>query len=201
MQLPAGLLGMAEVALNAAVRADENFQRRLRPFADQTLRIEMPDLALGIDLLITDQGFIVQSARAERATACVRGGPADLLHAVMTGELAGRIDFSGDPVFAQDLLSVLRDLEIDPEEWLAQRLGDVTAHRIGQAVRGVGQWLRQSLQNAERDAADYLVHESHDLVSRHEINTWAKEVDDLRHATDRLAARWRSLTSRRGRQR
>lgn len=199
MQLPAGLLGMAEVAINGAVRADPAFQLRLAPFIDKTLRIEMPDLALGIDLVITGQGFLVQSAGPERAAACVRGGPADLLHAVMTGEIAGRIDFTGDPVFARDLLSVLRDLDIDPEEWLAQRLGDVTAHRIGQTLRGAGHWLRRSLLTLERDATEYLVHESQDLVSRHEVKQWTGQVDDLRNDVERLAVRVRALAGRMGR--
>lgn len=193
MILPASLLAAAEVTVNAALRADVTVAARLRAFDGRRLRVEFRGLNLGVDMVVAGQNFIVEPAGIATPAAWVIGGPADLLHALMTDQLAGRIEFRGDPVFAQDLLAVVRDLDLDPEEWLAQRIGDVPGRRVAQLLRGAGRWLRQGASTLELDTAEYLREETRDLVHREEVEQWSTAVDRLRNDTERAAARIRTL--------
>lgn len=193
MKLPSSLLAAAEVAVNAALRADPTVAARLRPFASRRLRVEVRALDLAADAIVSGQSVVIEPAGEAEPDAWVSGGPADLLHALMTDELAGRIEFRGDPVFAQDLLAVLRDLDLDPEEWLARRIGDVPGRRVAQFVRGAGRWLAQGARTLELDTAEYLREETRDLVHREEIAEWSRAVDRLRNDVERAAARLRAV--------
>lgn len=100
-----------------------------------------------------------------------------------------------------DLLSKFRTLlgrvGFEPEEWLAQWVGDGAAHRVNQVLGGLLRWGRDTAGTLALDTAEYLREETRDLAHRADVEKWMDAVDHLRERGDRLAARLQRLELRR----
>ncbi|MFN3594943.1 MAG: hypothetical protein ACK4TK_09720, partial [Thiobacillaceae bacterium] len=111
------------------------------------------------------------------------------------GEAIGMAQVSGNGVLAADLSGLLRQLD-----WavaLAPILGPVAAARADQALRTLVQRRDEAGEALARSLADYLVHEARLLAEGEAVREFVREVDELREATDRLAARIALLEERR----
>lgn len=100
-----------------------------------------------------------------------------------------------------DLLSRFRQMlgrvGFEPEEWLAQWVGDGAAHRLNQALGGLLRWGRNSAGTLALDTAEYLREETRDLAHRADVERWMDAVDHLRERSDRFTARLQRLELRR----
>ena len=136
------------------------------------------------------------------ADAALRVGPLGLLALAGQGAQAavqrGEAAISGDAEIAGRFRELLTLLKPDPEEELSLVLGDVPAHQLARAARGVLAWGARAADTAWRSTADYLAHERADLVPRQEGEQFLRGVDALREDLDRLAARIELLGRRRG---
>lgn len=109
---------------------------------------------------------------------------------------AGRIEIAGDLAVAQQVQALLADLQIDWEELLSRVIGDVPAHQIGRAARAVFALGRDTLAKLERDAAEYLNHESQLLAGRVQLEKFGRAVFVLADDVDRFEARLQRLRDR-----
>lgn len=98
------------------------------------------------------------------------------------------VALSGDSALLQQLQGISKHLDIDWEALLAEYTGDVIAHQLGRTARGAGYWLRGARREAERLMSEFLQFESHTVPSRHEVQGFCREVDDLQLRMDRLQA-------------
>lgn len=159
---------------------------RLANHAGKRLRIELP--LVHIDLAVDAQGRL-RPADAVDAFDCQIHIPPDLLLALPLlggGALAGA-RVQGDGVLAADLSALLRQLD-----WavvLAPYLGPIAAARADQALQGLARWHGQVRAAVAASLAEYLVHEVRLLVEEEAVREFVREVDELREAADRLAAR------------
>ncbi len=127
------------------------------------------------------------------AHATVEGSPVSLLAlAGPAAEDAIRrrdVRIGGDAEIAQRYRELLTLLKPDIEEELARVIGDSPAHRVlrvAQSILGLGE---RTARTSVRNAAEYLAHESRDLVPRAEGEDQFAAIDRLREDVDRLAAR------------
>ena len=129
-------------------------------------------------------------------------GPLGLLALAGEGAQAavqrGDAAMSGDGETAARFRELLTLLRPDPEEELAQVLGDVPAHQLGRLGRLAAAWSARAADSAWRTGADYLAHERADLVSRQEGEQFLRGVDALREDVDRVGARLELLARSRG---
>ena len=137
-----------------------------------------------------------------RADAELAVGPLGLFALAGEGAQAavqrGAAAMSGDGETAAKFRELLTLLRPDPEEELAQLVGDVPAHQLGRLGRLAAAWSARAADTAWRSSADYLAHERADLVSRPEGEQFLRGVDRLREDVDRLGARIELLERRRG---
>lgn len=110
----------------------------------------------------------------------------------------GSIELTGNPYKAQSFQKLLRYARPDPEEELAGVIGDVAAHGIGRAARGVARWAREAGATMQDNLREYLQEEGRDVPSRYETERFARDLRTLRDDVERLAARIERL--RRGRE-
>ncbi|HTY50905.1 MAG TPA: hypothetical protein VMB48_14540 [Steroidobacteraceae bacterium] len=101
----------------------------------------------------------------------------------------GAATITGDAAVAEKFRELLRLLRPDPEEELALLIGDVPAHGAGRLLRGALRFGGRAAHTAARNLAEYLAHESRDLVSAPEGRALLGGVDLLREDVDRLEAR------------
>lgn len=107
------------------------------------------------------------------------------------------IRVEGDADLLSRFRSLLGRVGFEPEEWLAQWVGDGAAHRVNQALGGLLRWGRGAAGTLALDTAEYLREETRDLAHRADVERWMDEVDRVRERGDRLAARLQRLELRR----
>lgn len=208
----------ADVVRETAARAVTAVVNRLLDTDDRAgvhlARLEGRAIALSVvdrdwhfRLRVDECRLVFDAADADAAKpvdVAIRGRPADfvaLAQASKRGEslAAGRLEITGDLAVAQEVQGLLRELDIDAEQWLSVYVGDVAAHRIGRAARAAGGAGQRGLDRLQKDLEAWLKHETRAVPQRHELEQFSRETLALSDDADRLAARVRRLREGRGR--
>jgi ubiquinone biosynthesis protein UbiJ len=173
----------------------------------QALAVALSGRSLAVEM--TGAGKVVVSSSGERlrierdtgapADASVSAGPFSLL-ALAGGQTqtlaqAGAA-VSGDSEVAEKFAELLGLLRPDPEEELAQLVGDAPAHHLGRLARAAAGFAQRAAGTGVANVAEYLAHERRDLVPKAEGRQLLDGVDALRDDVDRLEARLEHLAQR-----
>ena len=201
MRLPDSMLAPLEIGLNRYLADDPVALSSLADLKDRVIALRLREFDLQFFMRLHGGGVqVMAECEGEPDARIETSGPA-LARAFLQPDsqqeltLSGGIDVDGNVELVQDFLAILRNTDFDPEEWLAQRIGDVAAYRAGQFLRGVLDFGRSGLENLMQGSNRYLREETGDLVEREETRQWMNDVDDLRSAVDRVEARIQRLNS------
>jgi ubiquinone biosynthesis protein UbiJ len=165
---------------------------------------------LAIDISGTPWRVVVEStgrtltlspaAMAPSADATLIGAPLSLL--ALTGADAqaviqrGDVRMEGDTTIAQQFHELALLLRPDLEDMLARLLGRSGAHLALRGMRAAAHWTRSAAWTSVRNVAEYLAHESGELVSQAESEHFLRGVEQARDELDRLEARLTILEQR-----
>ncbi len=131
------------------------------------------------------------------ADVTVSGSPLALLtlaHGDLDTALANAsLGISGDEALAQQFRELARLLRPDFETLLGRVLGRMNAHLAVRALAQLSGWGRAAGATLLRNSAEYLAHESRDLVSRAEAEGFLGGVETLRTQLQRAESRAASL--------
>jgi len=134
------------------------------------------------------------------ADVTIRGSPFGLLalagadaNAVV---MRGGAHVEGDELLAQQFQELARLLRPDIEAAAGQVVGRMPAHLATRALTLLTSWGRAARESVARNAADYLAHESRDLVPRAEAEGHFSGVEALRSEVTRAEARIAQLAER-----
>jgi ubiquinone biosynthesis protein UbiJ len=192
--LKAGLLMALESAVNTSLAYDPATQQALLALDGKVLHIAcaLPDQSVYV--LFVGNHVELWSIFEGAADTTLSGTASDFLalwraRSRTTALSDSGVALTGDSALLQQLQAISRDLDIDWEALLAKHAGDVIAHQLGRAARGVGGWLRSAHAEAERLLSEYLQFEINTVPSRHEVKDFCLDVDDLQLRMDRLQAR------------
>lgn len=103
------------------------------------------------------------------------------------------VSVMGDMVLLADLQRLLKNLAIDWEELLSQFTGDIIGHQTAALVHAKLGWVKDRATSAQRLTREFLTEELKTLPSKPELEGFYNQVDDLRLAVDRAAARIEKL--------
>jgi ubiquinone biosynthesis protein UbiJ len=103
---------------------------------------------------------------------------------------------SGDEQIARQFQELARLLRPDPEAAAGALIGRIPAHLATRALGAVADWGRAAGASLARNGADYLAHESRDLVPRAEAEQFLGGVEALRARLAALEARLERLCDR-----
>ena len=105
----------------------------------------------------------------------------------------GDVTIRGDAEISQKFRELAMLLKPDVEEELSKLIGDTPAHQALRFVRSMAGAGRRAATTQVRNVAEYLAHESRDLVPRAEAEDFYRSVERLREDLDRLDARAQGL--------
>jgi ubiquinone biosynthesis protein UbiJ len=108
----------------------------------------------------------------------------------------GDVTIEGDAEIAQQFRELSRLLRPDLEAGMGRVMGRSGAHLAMRGVRALAGWTRAAAWTSVSNLAEYLAHETGDLVSRPEAEHFLAGVDQLREQSDRLDARLLLLEQR-----
>jgi len=119
-------------------------------------------------------------------------------------DMAEYVHVSGQAALAQVVSELSRDLRPDPEDALAQWLGDVAARRLVQGARSAAMSASDALRGLGRNAAEYLSEETDALASRPLMESFVQaqshaqaQLSTLEQRAAELNARLRKLEASR----
>jgi len=183
-----------ETLLNQALRW--NPSNSLQKLSGKIIRIETSGIEL--TLFPDNQAILVLSHYDGDVDVCISGTPFTLLRLLLQDEatLSNNPDVTikGKMSIAQHLFQLMKELDIDWEEQLAQRLGDMPAHKLATLFRQGKNYTNTRLDSLQHNISEYLQEEARHLPPRPEMEIFLNAVDTLRDDLERLEQRVRRLT-------
>ena len=169
----------------------------------KTIAVRVRDTALAMYFKISDQLIVLATDSDSEPDVVITGSLLTLARMLVpSGDSAtpaegalrdGSLDLTGDAETAQDFQDLLAYAKPDIEEELSTVIGDVASHRLGELVRGFGNWARDPRSTMGTNVREFLQEESGDLPSRYEVQRFTQQVDSLRDDVARLEARLNRL--------
>jgi ubiquinone biosynthesis protein UbiJ len=198
--LPTAVTAAIEAALNRVLQLDEDTLARLEKLQGKIIAIEVQGLNVPLYLIPEPNKLSVYGRYEAEPDTLLRGTPLALMRMGLVkhaGDVlfAGDVEISGDVELGQEFSEILQALDIDWEEHLSHVTGDLVAHKLGNAVRGMMSWGKQTADTLSQDVTEYLQEESDTLPNADEVDDFMQQVDVLRTDVDRMEARVRRLES------
>jgi ubiquinone biosynthesis protein UbiJ len=141
--------------------------------------------------------LLLTRTRDEAADTLLAGTPLSLLGMLREPPAEvirrGEVTLTGNGEVAERFQELALLLRPDLEESLAGVIGDAPAYGLGQLMRKALEYGRGSARTVGLNVGEYLAHERRTLVPRAEASEFLAGVDELREATDRIAARIKAL--------
>ncbi len=190
------LLNGAQALFNRLLRYDPDTQQRLGAIAGKVICIELRDAPLRLYVLPHVAGVELRSEHDGIVNVTIAGSAAvfaRLMSAQGQAPVAGELQISGDIELGQQFQRIVRGLDIDAEEMLAQRFGDLPARQLGNMFRAARDGMAHVGATLERDAAEYLQEEARVLAKREQVAAFLSGVDRVRADVDRLEQRIKRL--------
>lgn len=188
------LLGLMEAAINHALQLDPATLKRMEAISGKTIEVSCTSPQLTVFLRPHSQGIILQGQLEYEPDCRIKGDAMSLLK-LMTAENKSQalfnkqISLSGDTELSQSLQTIFADLDIDWEGRLAEYIGDIAAHQIGNQARNLARWSQQASRSMLQNIEEYLHEETRSLPPRAELEPFYRAVETLAIDTDRLIAR------------
>lgn len=191
---------LLERALNAYLRLDSEAARRLRAISGKCIALELRGFDATLLARPHEDQIRIGAYIDAKPDVVISGSPLSLACLARSNEIAGAtsgedVQIRGDAEVARVFAEALVGVEIDWEEWLAALAGDVPAHQVGNALRGLTKGLSGAARKLRLDVSEYLQEEARFVPTRVEIEEFMDAVDLLRIEVDRLEARIERLAA------
>jgi ubiquinone biosynthesis protein UbiJ len=187
------LLRPLESMLNRRIAGSSRARAMLAELAGRSMELRFAATPFRLRLAASAESLSVAPAGDAPADAVIEGTPLSFLR-LSTGDAArsiraGGMDVRGDAEIAEAFRRLLEAARPDLEEELSRFTGDAAAHWIAGFAREAADFGRRAGDSLARSTSEYLAEESRDVPARAEAEEFLEEVDRLREAVDRLAAR------------
>jgi len=193
---------LLEQALNRALALDPETRAALAALDGQRVRLDLESPPLAMLLTVRGTMLRVGPPDASEPDLAVRAGIGTLLGQLPflkgNGAPVGRLRISGDAELARGLQRLAEGFDPDWERPFAEAFGPLFGPQLAKALRTALREARTQADGFARATVEYLTEESRDLVPAAEQQAFAEDVDALRDAVERLAARVERLAPARG---
>lgn len=183
-----------EAVLNRALKLDPETHSGLALLSGRVLALEILNTGLVLHLIPATEGIRLESDYNGEANVTIRGTPVNLLAYLMSTSgkadgFTGRLEIIGDVGLAQDFQTLIKNIDLDWEEFLSHWLGDTFAHKMGNIFRGSLNFVRDTRHTLELDVSEYLRYEKEYLPEKNEVEEYITAIDALRNDAERLNLR------------
>ncbi|MFB3115917.1 MAG: SCP2 domain-containing protein [Gammaproteobacteria bacterium] len=188
------LLDSIEKMVNKVLSLDEETVALLATLTGNVIEIDVLDTEFRMFILPSGKGVTLETDYEGKADVAIKGTPSALLGMISAEKIgAGDVEINGNVELAKKFQSILRDVEIDWEEYLSQFVGDIAAHKIGNFLRRVSRFAKESGKTIGMDISEYLRYEKEALLDKSEVDEFNQAVDNIRDDVERLQKRLERL--------
>lgn len=189
-------LASAEKMLNTALRYDPATRIGLAQLEGKILAVQITAPAMNVFVMPMDDELRLMGNWDGDVDTRITGSLlalAQLSQTEIHNLKDSGVTVMGDLSLLADLQRLMKNLDIDWEEMLSQFTGDIIGHQAAQAMRAKFGWVKDRAQSAQRLTSEFLTEELKTLPGKPELEDFYRQVDDLRLAVDRAAARVEKL--------
>lgn len=184
------ILDSAEKMVNKVLSLDEEILASLAILAGKVFEIDVQNTDIRIFILPSGDGITLASEYEGKADVVLKGRPSALLGMITAEKVgAGDIEINGNVGLAQKFHSILKNMDVDWEEYLSHFVGDITAHNVGNFLRGMSRFAKATGKTIGLDISEYLRYEKEALLDKLELDEFIQTVDKLRNDVERLQKR------------
>lgn len=184
-----------EHLLNHALLLDPESKKRLARLTGKVVMIKLTMLDhIEFQLHFNEEGVKLSFADFIEADTTIVGTPLTLVHLSLSKKnrkqfFAEDVTMEGNIELGQQVIALFDECEIDWEEYLAQKIGDVPAYNVGKIVKKL-RLFGKNLHETLLDNINEYAHEEIRLFPpAEELQDFYHEVDVLRMDVDRLDTR------------
>ena len=198
------LLAAAEIGSNRLLALDPGTLQGCAELQGHCIAIDITDLDIQLYCHPGNWGLrLSHNPPARDVDATISGRLMALVNlAAETDKLSTsireRVSFNGNVALAQKAQALLAGLDIDWEEALAQKSGDVLAFQIHQRARKFGQWLQASAESVLQTSSEYLREEARLSPTQVEFDQFQSRLTTLKNDVARSEARLHRLLDKAG---
>ena len=197
--MQSSLLAVAEIGGNRLLAYDETALRGCLEMQGHCIAIDIIDL--DFQLYCHPGGWGIRLSRVPPAgdvDASISGRLMALVNLAsqddkVSTSIREQVSFNGNVALAKKMQKLLARLDIDWEEALAERTGDVLAFQIHQRARSLGKWLRQSADSLLQTSSEYLREEVRLSPTEVEFEAFQARITELKHDVARTEIRLQQL--------
>lgn len=200
MKLPFPLALAVEKAIEAVLKMDPETCQRLQALEGKTVRVNVTSPRLELLLMVVDGLIHIaqpdnDSDEADSADTTISG---DLmaLRSLIDGNDAvysRQVTIEGDIGTSGQLKHIIAQLDPDWQDAVSPFLGDSVTHRLDVAQAGLRGWIDRTRGASRQNTSEYLQEEVQLLAPNSEVAHFCTQVDEVRAAADRIAARLQRL--------
>ena len=182
---------LLETLLNELLARDPGSPDRLHKLAGKVLRFDIKELPFVVTVTV-EQHALRLSTSIEGDADCWLQTELGVLpelsdNANLTRLIkAGQLDIEGDPMLAQQLVMLIKGLDIDWEAELEAKLGVIPAQWLSRMWRASRQRIKQAAESHERWLTGVLIEEKRVLPARIEFDQFKQQLQQLRATIERL---------------
>jgi len=184
------ILNSVEKMVNRVLSLDEETLDSLATLEGDVVEIDVLNADIRLFILPSAKGVTLASKYEDKADVSIKGTPAALLGMITAEKIgAGDVEIIGNVGLAHKLQSIMKKIDVDWEEYLSQFIGDIAAHKVGNLLRGMGQFAKVSANTIGLDISEYLRYEKEALLDQSELDEFNHAVDEIRNDVERLQKR------------
>ena len=192
-------LASAEKMLNTALRYDPATRIGLAQLEGKILAVQITAPAMNVFVMPMDDELRLMGNWDGDVDTRITGSLlalAQLSQTEIHNLKDSGVTVMGDLTLLADLQRLMKNLDIDWEEMLSQFTGDIIGHQTAQMIRAKFGWAKDRAKSAQRLTGEFLTEELKTLPGKPELEDFYRQVDDLRLAVDRAAARVETIINR-----
>jgi ubiquinone biosynthesis accessory factor UbiJ len=188
-----------QAAVRRALEFDPDTRERIHRLDGRVVEVVFAGLEQTLCVTIDHDAVLFSRAAEREPDLRLTGTPIAFARYVMASErleiTESGIKVEGDIGLAQRFVDVLRNLDIDWEEWASRYVGDALAYRAGRFAESFRDWAENSGRQFQQDVSEYLQEEVRLLAPRERVTRLINDIDTTRSDVERLAQRIKRIQS------
>jgi len=182
---------LVEKVANNLLHRDPESVERLQRLDGKRLRFHLKELPFEITVSVDPHGVQLSTSDESDVDCRIATEMGVLPELQDTANLtrlikADLLDIDGDPMLAQQVVSLFKSLNVDWEAELAKTIGDVPAHWLGKLWRRSREQVKTQWQQQQRWVHGVLTEEKKLLPVRAEFDQFKTDLQQLRAQIERL---------------
>ena len=201
-RISASLVEVAEIGGNRLLGYDEIALASCAELQGSCIAVEITDLEFRLYCHPGSWGIrLSQQPPAREVDATISGRLMALVNLAaqedkLSTSIQEQVTFQGNVGLAQKLQKIIADLDIDWEQALSERVGDLLAFQIASGARSISEWLRRSTDSVLSTTSEYIREEARLSPTDIEFDEFQQRVADLKNDVARAEQRLERLFDR-----